>query len=147
MNINVNVYQAPNKLLEHIINNQELLLTRVEEGLQNQATIMATVSQLGAKVDELQSAIDSEQEQIAGALSSLQSTVDELKAQIVAGGTEEERQAIADKLDAAVADVKSTIADAAPVVEPLPEDSASTGTFDPSAEGGVIPDTDEGDEG
>ncbi len=88
----------------------------------NQRKIMANAAKLAAKVDELQAAIDSEQAQIADALATLQSTIDGLKAEIIEGGTVGERQAIADKLDAAVADVSSTIADAAPAPPEEPTD-------------------------
>lgn len=88
----------------------------------NQRKIMANAQQLAEKVDALQTAIDTEQEQIQAALATLQNTIESLKAEILEGGTAAERQAIADKLDAAIADVSSTIADAAPVVEPAPEE-------------------------
>ncbi len=99
-------------------------LLLLELVLKNQGIIMANAAELAAKVDALQSAIDSEQTQIADALATLQTTIDGLKADILEGGTAAERQAIADKLDAAIADVQSTIADAAPVVEPVPVDPA-----------------------
>ena len=65
---------------------------------------MATsISDLDKKVTELQAAVDAEQLQIKAAL-------DELKAIIADGGTEAQRQAIADKLEAPIVDVKGTIA-------------------------------------
>lgn len=74
-------------------------------------TIMATIQELSAKVDQLQEALDTEQEQIAEAIATLQTAVDELQALVVAGGTEAERQALSDKLDGVIADLESTIAD------------------------------------
>ena len=72
---------------------------------------MVTIQQLSAKVDTLQAALDAEQQQIADAIAALQQTVEDLQALVVDGGTEEERQAVSDKLDAVIADLQSTIPD------------------------------------
>lgn len=70
---------------------------------------MASIQELNAKVDTLQAALDAEQEQIATAIQALQTTVTDLQALIADGGTTEERQAVADKLDKAIADLKATV--------------------------------------
>ncbi len=100
---------------------------------------MSSVAQLSAKVDELQQAIDSEQTQIGAALSTLQSTVDGLKQELIDAGSPAERQAVADKLDAAITDVSSTIADAAPAVEPISNGSPPDVLDSGSTGGTVIP--------
>jgi chromosome condensin MukBEF complex kleisin-like MukF subunit len=89
------------------------ILTRLED-------IMATVAELSTKVDELQTALDTEQQQIADAFAAFLAEVADLKAQLLAGGTEAERQAVSDKLDAAIADLQATIPDApTPPEEPV----------------------------
>lgn len=72
---------------------------------------MATIKELSAKVDELQSVLDIEQQQIADALAKLQATVDDLTTQLADGGTAEERQAVLDKLNAVITDLQATIPD------------------------------------
>ncbi len=71
--------------------------------------VMATLAELSAKVDELQTALDEEQAQIAQAIADLQQAVTDLQGQITDGGTAEERQAVLDKLNATIADLKETI--------------------------------------
>ena len=78
----------------------------------NQQKIMASIAELSAKVDTLQTALDTEQEQIAAAIAALQQTVTDLNAIIAEGGTAEERQALSDKLDAVITDLQGTIPDA-----------------------------------
>lgn len=73
--------------------------------------IMATIQELSAKVDTLQSAIDTEQEQIKTVIEGLQTANAALEALVADGGTAEERQAISDKLDTAIADLQATIAE------------------------------------
>lgn len=70
---------------------------------------MATITELSQKVDDLQVALDAEQEQILAAIAGLNETIAALQALVVEGGTAEERQALADKLDAIKADLESTI--------------------------------------
>lgn len=93
---------------------------------------MPTNQELNAKVDELQIALDAEQQQVADLLAAkeaditakqavidqLQTVVADLEAQVAAGGTEAERQAILDKLNAALTDLQATVADAPPVEPP-----------------------------
>ena len=74
---------------------------------------MATIVELTQKVDELQAALDAEQVQIAEAIAALEGVVAQLQAQVADGGTAEERQALADKLDAIKSDLEGTIPDAA----------------------------------
>lgn len=89
-----------------------------DEILNKLHNIMATILELTEKVDALQVALDNEQAQIAAAIGALEQTVADLEALIVDGGTEEQRQALADKLDAVIADLQSTIPDA-PVEPPV----------------------------
>lgn len=70
---------------------------------------MPSLPELSAKVDELQTALDDEQVAIAAAIASLQAIITDLEGQVAAGGTEAERQAILDKLNAVVADLQATI--------------------------------------
>lgn len=76
--------------------------------------IMASIAELSAKVDTLQTALDTEQEQIAAAIAALQQSVTDLQAIVADGGTAEERQALSDKLDAIIVDLQGTIADNPP---------------------------------
>jgi hypothetical protein len=76
---------------------------------------MPTLQELSAKVDELQTALDEEQQQITdltaqkdAAIASLETVVVDLTAQLADGGTSEERQAILDKLNLTITDLKST---------------------------------------
>lgn len=73
--------------------------------------IMATLKELTQKVDDLQTALDAEQLQIADAIAQLQTTINDLRANETANGTPEERQALADKLDAIKTDLEGTIPD------------------------------------
>lgn len=82
--------------------NEELILQKLDN-------IMATIAELNAKVDELQAALDLEQEQIAASIATLQQAVTDLTQQLADGGTEAERQAVLDKLNSAIADLQSTI--------------------------------------
>lgn len=85
--------------------NQKQILKQLKQ-------IMANITELTAKVDALQVALDAEQDQIVAAIAALQQTVVDLQALVVDGGTPEQRQALADKLDAVVADLQATIPDA-----------------------------------
>jgi ABC-type transporter Mla subunit MlaD len=73
--------------------------------------IMATIAQLTEKVDALQASLDAEQQEIQDAINALNTTVQELRDQIAnnEGGTVEERQALADKLDSIKSDLEGTI--------------------------------------
>ena len=73
---------------------------------------MATIQELSNKVDELQVALDNEQAQILAAIEDLNDTIAELRDLVADGGTAEERQALADKLDAIKSDLENTIPDA-----------------------------------
>lgn len=72
---------------------------------------MASIIQLTEKVDALQAALDAEQQEIQDAIAALNATIQELKDQIAnnQGGTVEERQVLADKLDAIKADLEGTV--------------------------------------
>lgn len=87
----------------------EQILKLLQTTHQKLNTIMATLQEVSAKVDELQTALDVEQEQIQAALATLQSAVDDLTAQLADGGTPEERQAVLDKVTSAIADLESTV--------------------------------------
>ena len=69
------------------------------------------IAELNLKVDALELALNAEQEQIALALAGLNQLVVELQALVADGGTEAERQALADKLDVITADLAATIPD------------------------------------
>lgn len=99
--IHVHLHNASGANLEELINNKT-------------SQIMATLAELSAKVDELQTKIDAEQQQVQNALTTLNQTVADLQALIVDGGTAEERQAILDKLNSAIADLETTIPDTPP---------------------------------
>lgn len=77
---------------------------------------MPTIAELSAKVDELQTALDAEQQQVADLLAeknttieTLNSTITDLQAQVANGGTEADRQAVLDKLTSLKADLESTV--------------------------------------
>lgn len=72
--------------------------------------IMANIQELQAKVDALQASLDAEQEQVAAAIAALQQSIIDLQAIVADGGTAEERQALADKLDEIKSDLESTVA-------------------------------------
>lgn len=79
-------------------------------------TIMATLAEISAKADALQTALDAEQQQIADAITGLNQTITDLQALIVDGGTAAERQAVLDKLTAITSDLEDTVPDATPPV-------------------------------
>lgn len=75
-----------------------------------------TLEQLSAQVDELQVALDAEQQQVADLLAqkdqtiaTLGETIAALEALVAEGGTPEDRQAVADKLSALKADLEGTV--------------------------------------
>src|SRR5688572_5206428 len=70
--------------------------------------IMANIQELTAKVNELQTALDAEQEQIAAAIEALTAEITQLREDVAQGGTVEERQALADRLDSIRADLEGT---------------------------------------
>lgn len=72
---------------------------------------MASIQQLNDKLDELQVSLDNEQAQILDAIAALEQTILDLQAIVADGGTEAERQALLDKMDAIKADLESTIPD------------------------------------
>ena len=72
---------------------------------------MATIQELSEKVDQLQVSLDAEQAQIAKVITDLEAVVADLQAQLEGSVTSQEIQAVADKLDLAIADLKGTIAD------------------------------------
>jgi hypothetical protein len=76
---------------------------------------MATLEEISMKVDELQAALDAEQEQIAilisakdAAITGLTESIVALEAMVVEGGTAEARQAIVEKIAAIKADLEAT---------------------------------------
>lgn len=71
---------------------------------------MPTIQELSAKVDELQTALDEEQTAIQAAIDALTTANADLQVLVTAGGTEADRQAVSDKLDAVITDLKATIA-------------------------------------
>lgn len=71
---------------------------------------MASNKELSDKVDELQIALDEEQVAVAAAIQVLQDTIVALQAQLADGGSEAERQAILDKLNVVLTDLRGTVA-------------------------------------
>jgi len=71
---------------------------------------MPTLAELSAKVDTLQTALDDEQIQIKAAIDALTTANADLQALVAAGGTEADRQAVSDKIDAVISDLQGTIA-------------------------------------
>lgn len=76
---------------------------------------MPTNKELSDKVDELQSALDDEQAQVRQLIDSknatiktLEETVTTLQGQVADGGTAEERQAVLDKMNTLLTDLKGT---------------------------------------
>jgi chromosome segregation ATPase len=79
-----------------------------------------TLEEISAKADELQTALDAEQQQVAtllaekdATIATLGETITDLQTQIADGGTAEQRQAVLDKLNALKADLESTVAPSA----------------------------------
>lgn len=84
--------------------------------------IMANIQQLNAKVDELQTALDAEQEEVRLAIEALNQSIADLQAMVTEGGTAEERQALADKLESIKSDLEGTISSKEPE-EPVDNDA------------------------
>ena len=99
---------ALEKKLDKIIVNQNLINIKI--------TRMAkSVADIEAKVDALQTALDTEQAQIQAAIDSLNTTVQELRDQIAAGANDQEAlERIATKLDSIQSDLEGTITDPQP---------------------------------
>lgn len=77
---------------------------------------MPTIEELSAKVDEVQTSLDAEQQQVADLLAEKNSTIEtlngvvaDLQQQLTDGGTTEQRQAVLDKLNALKADLEATV--------------------------------------
>lgn len=81
---------------------------------------MPTLKELGEKVDTLQTALDNEQSQVAELLAAKDATNATLTQAITdltaandllktSGGSDEDRQAVADKIDAAISDIQGTV--------------------------------------
>lgn len=89
---------------------------------------MPTLEELSAQVDQVQAALDAEQQQVADLLAqkdatiaALQTTVAQLEAE---GGTPEGRQAVADKLNTLLSDLTATVT--TPPNEEPPADPGTT---------------------
>lgn len=77
---------------------------------------MPTIEELSAKADELQTALDTEQQQVKDlldqkdtAITGLNEVITDLRAQLADGGTTEQRQALLDKLNGIKTDLESTV--------------------------------------
>lgn len=77
--------------------------------LLTQKTILMNIEELTAKVDALQTSLDAVQAQIAESSEALNQTISDLTAIVSDGGTEEQRQALADKLDSIKTDLEGTV--------------------------------------
>ena len=86
------------------------ILQKLNHIINHQHEIMASITELTAKVDALQTSLDAEQEQIKTAIDGLNQSITDLQAIVAEGGTAEERQALADKLDAIKTDLEGTVA-------------------------------------
>lgn len=78
---------------------------------------MPTLEEISAKADELQTALDAEQQQVADLLAeknatiaTLNETISTLEGQVADGGTPEARQAVLDKLNGLKSDLEATVA-------------------------------------
>lgn len=69
---------------------------------------MANIQDLQQKVTDLQTDLDAKQQAIADAIAALEKTIADLEAGNLEGGTPEQRQALADQLDAIKTDLDST---------------------------------------
>ena len=77
--------------------------------------IMATLEEVSAKADLLQQTLDQVQDKVAAGTAQLVNTINELKAQIATGSTDTAAlQAIADKLDASISDLNTTVIPSVP---------------------------------
>lgn len=95
----------------HVHNHSDAnVLHKLDHIIKHQHEIMANISELTAKVDALQASLDAEQQQIADAIAALNQSITDLQALIADGGTAEDRQALADKLDAIKTDLEGTVA-------------------------------------
>lgn len=77
---------------------------------------MPTLQEISAKADELQTSLDAEQQRVSDLLAekdttiaTLNTTITDLQALVANGGTEEERQALLDKLTTLKTDLEATV--------------------------------------
>lgn len=99
--LHLNVYMADEKAFDK-------LNDKLDHLLNHQHQIMATIAELSAKADLLQTTIDETQATALEKITTLETTVQELRDIIAAGGDPAALQEVADKLDSATADLKST---------------------------------------
>lgn len=71
--------------------------------------LMATVEEISAKADILQQTLDAVQDKVSTGTAAVQAEIANLRAQIASGASAPQLQAIADKLDAAIADIGTTV--------------------------------------
>jgi seryl-tRNA synthetase len=75
---------------------------------------MPTLQEISAKADELQASLDAEQVAIQAAIDALNAVAADLQTQldaaVAAGGTDADRQALLDKINAIKTDLEATIA-------------------------------------
>jgi len=118
LDFTINVKQdlaALEKKLDKILVNQNLITIKINR-------MAKSISDIEAKVDALQTALDNEQAQIQASIDGLNTTIQDLRDQIAAGANDQEAlERIATKLDSIQSDLEGTIADGPTPGEPSPQ--------------------------
>lgn len=85
--------------------------TTVNQILTLQGAMMATITELNTKVDELEQALETEHQQIMDALAELRQANEDLAQLVVDGGTHEERVALSGRIDTVITNLSNIIED------------------------------------